>query len=76
MSGGCVPYSGEAGIGLLSGVARNFMTHADTLPYSLAFPVPVFALAKKQILTNYREVHAKILEDAARLATWTRKAAA
>jgi hypothetical protein len=69
MSGGCGPYSEKICTGLLPGANLRFMAQTDTLPSSLAFHAPAFASSKKQILKNYHEVHMKMLEDAAQLAT-------
>ena len=75
MFGGHGLYSSEVFFGILSDGRLYFKTHPDTLPVYLAFHAEVFSPSEKQILKNYREVPAHILEDAVQLTTWTRKAA-
>jgi TfoX/Sxy family transcriptional regulator of competence genes len=52
-----------------------FKTNPDTLPEFLRYNASVFAPTEKQILKNYREVPADILEDGERLLLWARRAA-
>lgn len=75
MFGGHGLYCDEVFFGIVSDGRLYFKTHPDTLPDYLAFHAAVFAPSEKQILKNYREVPVHILEDAAQLATWARKAA-
>jgi DNA transformation protein len=75
MFGGYGLYSGEVFFGILFDGRLYFKTHPDTLPEYLVCHAPVFAPSEKQILRNYREVPVDILEDAAQLAAWARKAA-
>ena len=75
MFGGHGLYVGEVFFGILFDGKLYFKTHLDTLPDYLTVEASVFAPSKKQVLKNYREVPVHILEDAAQLATWARKAA-
>ena len=75
MFGGHGLYSGEVFFGIVFDGRLYFKTHPETLPDYLAFHATVFTPSEKQILKNYREVPVHILEDAAQLATWARKAA-
>lgn len=75
MFGGQGLYFGEVFFGILSDGRLYFKTHPDTLPDYLAFHAAMFTPSEKQVLKNYREVPADILEDAMQLATWARKAA-
>jgi DNA transformation protein len=74
MFGGYGLYSGETFFGILFDGRLYFKTHPDTLPDYLAFHAAVFAPAEKQVLKNYREVPADILEETVQLTTWARKA--
>lgn len=74
MFGGSGLYYGEQFFGIIHGGRLYFKTHRDTLDAYLRYDAAVFAPSKKQILKNYREVPVDILEDAAQLAIWARKA--
>ena len=75
MLGGHGLYCGAVFFGILLHGQLHFRTHPDTLPDYLACGAPVFAPSEKQVLQNYREVPAEILEDNDRLMHWARKAA-
>ena len=75
MFGGHGLYSGAIFFGIVYDGRLYFKTNPDTLPDYLASHAAVFAPSEKQVLKNYREVPVVILEDAANLATWARKAA-
>ena len=75
MFGGHGLYCGEQFFGIVYAGRLYFKTHPDTLPDYLHYHAPVFTPSEKQVLKNYREVPADILEDAAQLAVWARKAA-
>lgn len=75
MFGGYGLYCGEQFFGIVHDGRLYFKTHPNTLPDYLRYHAPVFAPSKKQILKNYREVPADILEDAVQLATWAGEAA-
>lgn len=74
MFGGHGLYSGEHFFGIVYDGRLYFKIHPDTLPDYLNRHCAVFAPSEKQVLKNYREVPAEILEDAAQLAAWARKA--
>lgn len=74
MFGGYGLYCGKQFFGIIYDGRLYFKTHADTLEKYLRYQAAVFAPSKKQILKNYREVPADILEDAGQLATWAREA--
>lgn len=75
MFGGHGLYCGEQFFGIVYAGRLYFKTHPDTLPDYLHYHAPVFTPSEKQVLKNYREVPADILEDAGQLAVWARKAA-
>lgn len=75
MFGGYGLYCGEQFFGIVFDGQLYFKTSPDTLPEYLAYHAAVFAPSDKQILKNYREVPADILEDGELLLTWARKAA-
>jgi DNA transformation protein len=75
MFGGHGLYSGEIFFGIVFDGRLYFKTNPRTLPDYLAFQAAVFAPSEKQILKNYREVPADILEDGVQLTTWAQKAA-
>ncbi len=75
MFGGSGLYSGEQFFGIVYGGRLYFKTHPDTLQDYLNHHCAVFVPSEKQVLKNYREVPADILEDAEQLAAWARKAA-
>ena len=75
MFGGSGLYCGEQFFGIVYDGRLYFKTHPDTLPDYLSHHAAVFAPSKKQILKNYREVPANILEEAGQLTAWARKAA-
>jgi DNA transformation protein len=75
MFGGHGLYCGEQFFGIIYDGRLYFKTHPDTLPDYLSLHAAVFAPSEKQILKNYREVPVDILEDAAQLSAWARKAA-
>ncbi len=74
MFGGYGLYSGEAFFGIVFDGRLYFKTHPDTLLEYLEHHAAVFAPSKKQVLKNYREVPADILEDGERLLLWAMKA--
>jgi len=75
MFGGYGLYSGEQFFGIVSDGRLYFKTNHDTLAEYLAYQATVFAPSEKQVLKNYREVPADILEDGELLLLWARKAA-
>lgn len=75
MFGGEGLYYGEQFFGIAHGGRLYFRTHADTLQDYLHHHAAVFAPSEKQVLKNYHEVPAEILEDAEQLTTWANKAA-
>lgn len=75
MFGGHGLYCGEQFFGIVYDGRLYFKTHPDTLQDYLSRHCAVFAPSEKQVLKNYREVPAEILEDAGQLAAWARKAA-
>lgn len=75
MFGGYGLYCGEQFFGIVHDERLYFKTNPDTLPEFLAYHAPVFAPSEKQVLKNYREVPADILEDRERLLVWAKKAA-
>lgn len=75
MFGGQGLYAGEVFFGILYRGQLYFKTHPDTLADYLACGAVVFAPSEKQVLRNYREVPAEILEDGERLLLWAEKAA-
>lgn len=75
MFGGYGLYFGEVFFGIVYDGRLYFKTHQDTLPEYLAHHTDVFAPSEKQILKNYREVPADILEDSERLRLWAKNAA-
>ena len=75
MFGGYGLYCGEQFFGIVFDGRLYFKTNPVTLPEYLAYHAPVFAPSEKQILKNYREVPADILEDSQLLLLWARKAA-
>ncbi|KAF0206544.1 MAG: DNA transformation [Gallionellaceae bacterium] len=75
MFGGYGLYSGEAFFGIVYDSRLYLKTHPDTLAEYMEHHAAVFAPSKKQVLQNYREVPADILEDSERLSLWARKAA-
>ena len=75
MFGGYGLYCGEQFFGIVFDGQLYFKTNPDTLPEYLRYHAPVFAPSEKQILKNYREVPADILEDSELLLLWARKAA-
>ena len=75
MFGGYGLYCGKQFFGIVYDGRLYFKTHPDTLDNYLHYQAVVFAPSKKQILKNYREVPVDILEDAAQLTAWARKAA-
>ncbi|MBI3902311.1 MAG: TfoX/Sxy family protein [Nitrosomonadales bacterium] len=74
MFGGHGLYSGEQFFGIVHDGRLYFKTHPETLQDYLHHHAMVFAPSEKQVLQNYREVPVEILEDAAQLAAWARKA--
>ena len=74
MFGGYGLYCGEQFFGIVHDGRLYFKTHLDTLDDYLCYQAVMFAPSKKQILKNYREVPADILEDAGQLTAWARKA--
>ncbi len=74
MFGGYGLYCGEMFFGILFDGRLYFKTHPDTLAEYLEHHAAVFAPSEKQVLKNYREVPADILEDGERLLLWTMKA--
>jgi len=75
MFGGSGLYCGKQFFGIVYDGRLYFKTHPDTLPDFLHYDAPVFTPSEKQVLKNYREVPADILEDAAQLTACARKAA-
>ena len=75
MFGGHGLYSGEQFFGIVYDGRLYFKTHPDTLPDYLSRHAAVFAPSEKQVLKNYREIPADILEDAEQLNAWAKKAA-
>ena len=75
MFGGYGLYCGEQFFGIVHDGRLYFKTHPDTLDDYLRYQAAVFVPSEKQILKNYREVPVDILEDAAQLLVWARKAA-
>lgn len=75
MFGGYGLYCGEQFCGIIYDGRLYFKTHPDTLDDYVRYQAAMFAPSKKQILKNYREVPADILEDAGQLEAWARKAA-
>lgn len=75
MFGGYGLYCGEQFFGVLFDGQLYFKTNPDTLPEYLKYHAPVFEPSEKQVLKNYREVPADILEDSELLLLWARKAA-
>lgn len=75
MFGGDGLYCGEQFFGIVFDGRLYFKTNPDTLAEYLAYHAAVFAPSEKQILKNYREVPADILEDSQLLLQWARKAA-
>ena len=74
MFGGSGLYYGEQFFGIIYDGRLYFKTHPDTLDDYLRYQAAVFAPSKKQILKNYHEVPADILEDADQLTAWAMKA--
>ena len=74
MFGGIGLYYGEQFFGIIHEGRLYFKTHATTLDKYLRHQAAVFAPSAKQILKNYREVPAEILEDSSQLAVWAREA--
>ena len=74
MFGGYGLYCGEQFFGIVHDGRLYFKTHPETLNDYLRYQAAVFAPSKKQILNNYREVPADILEDADQLTAWAMKA--
>jgi DNA transformation protein len=74
MFGGHGLYSGEQFFGIVYDGRLYFKMHPDTLQDCLDHHCAVFAPSEKQVLKNYREAPADILEDAEQLAAWARKA--
>ncbi len=74
MFGGYGLYSGEQFFSIIYDGRLYFKTHPDTVDEYSRHQAAVFAPSKKQILKNYREVPADILEDAGQLTAWARKA--
>ena len=75
MFGGYGLYCGEQFFGIVHDGRLYFKTNPDTLAEFLAYHAAVFAPSEKQVLENYREVPADILEDRERLLVWAKKAA-
>lgn len=75
MFGGFGLYCGEQFFGIVHDGRLYFKTNPDTLPEFLEYHAPVFAPSEKQVLKNYREVPADILEDRESLLLWARRAA-
>lgn len=75
MFGGYGLYCVEQFFGIVHDGRLYFKTNPDTLPDYLRYHAPVFTPSEKQILKNYREVPADILEDSELLLLWARKAA-
>ena len=75
MFGGDGLYCGEQFFGIVFDGRLYFKTNPDTLAEYLAYHAAVFAPSEKQVLKNYREVPADILEDSQLLLQWARKAA-
>jgi DNA transformation protein len=75
MFGGYGLYCGEMFFAILFDGRVYFKTNPATLAEYMEYGASVFAPSKKQILRNYREVPADILEDSERLLIWARKAA-
>ena len=75
MFGGFGLYCNEQFFGIVFDGCLYFKTNPDTLPEFLRYSASVFAPTEKQILKNYREVPADILEDGERLLLWARRAA-
>lgn len=75
MFGGYGLYAGAVFFGIVYDGRLYFKTHPDTLAQYLEHNAAVFAPSEKQVLQNYREVPADILEDSERLLLWAKKAA-
>lgn len=75
MFGGYGLYSGAAFFGIVFDGRLYFKTHPETLAEYLKHHAEVFAPSPKQVLQNYREVPAEILEDVDSLQVWARAAA-
>lgn len=75
MFGGFGLYCGEQFFGIVFDGQLYFKTNPDTLTEYLEHHASVFAPSEKQILKNYREVPANILEDRELLMVWAKKAA-
>ncbi|HQS56820.1 MAG: hypothetical protein B7Y56_02385 [Gallionellales bacterium 35-53-114] len=75
MFGGFGLYCGDNFFCIVHDGRLYFKTNPDILPEYLRYHAPVFAPSEKQILKNYREVPADILEDSELLLLWARKAA-
>jgi DNA transformation protein len=75
MFGGYGLYCGEQFFGIVYDGRLYFKTHPATLPDYLSRHCAVFAPSEKQVLKNYREVPAEILEDAEQLVAWAKRAA-
>jgi DNA transformation protein and related proteins len=75
MFGGYGLYYGEQFFGIVHDGCLYFKTNLDTLPEFDQYHAAVFAPAEKQVLKNYREVPADILEDRESLLFWARRAA-
>jgi DNA transformation protein and related proteins len=75
MFGGFGLYCGEQFFGIIHDGRLYFKTNADTLAEFIEYHAPVFAPSEKQVLKNYREVPADILEDRESLLLWAGRAA-
>ena len=75
MFGGNGLYCGEQFFAIVFDGRLYFKTNPVTLPEFLEYHAAVFAPSEKQVLRNYREVPADILEDRERLLVWAKKAA-
>lgn len=74
MFGGTGLYCGEQFFGIIYEGRLYFKTHAATLDKYLRHHAAVFAPSPKQVLKNYREIPAEIMEDSSQLTIWAREA--
>ena len=75
MFGGTGLYYEETFFGIIYDGRLYFKTRAATLDKYLHYQATVFAPSSRQVLRNYREVPAEILEDSCQLAIWARESA-
>lgn len=74
MFGGTGLYYREQFFGIIYDGRLYLKTHAATLEKYVRYQAAVFAPSPKQVLKNYREIPAEILEDSSQLAIWAREA--